>query len=262
MTASEGELILVDNGSTDDTYLMMRKHASNSKYPVIVKKELREGLSRARNTGLNLSQGELILFTDDDCYLEPGYIIKVMDIFKSEKYDYGGGQVVIQDQNVAQVSFNLFERRKRLKPGKFIPAGSIQGSSMIFRRHVIDEIGLFDSMLGLGTPFPCEDIDYVARASFAGFTGGKFPELIVKHDHGRQNGDEHKIVLKNYDYGRGAYYLKYILKGKLYIIFYWFKESLGRDRSLCNEIAGAFRYLFMRARYRALSVKLIKKSSN
>ena len=165
----------------------------------------------------------------------------------------------MHDKNVAHVSYNLFERHKVLKPGKFIPAGSIQGSSMIFRRHVIDEIGLFDSMLGVGTPFPCEDIDYVARASFAGFTGGKFPELIVRHDHGRQKGDEHKIVLKNYDYGRGAYYAKCILKGKIYIAFHWIRQSLGRDRSLFNEIAGAFRYLIIRVRYQVLTLTPIKK---
>ena len=136
-----------------------------------------------------------------------------------------------------------------LKPNAFIPAGWIQGANMIFHKRVVNTIGDFDQMLGAGTPFPSEDIDYVARAACAGFTGAIVPHLVVYHDHGRKPGQDLENILKAYDYGRGAYYMKFIIKGKLSFIFHWAKESAFlRDRQITNEVAGAFSYIMTRIR--------------
>ena len=248
MIDTQAELVLVDNASTDDTHQMMERHAEGARYPVIVRQEPDAGLSRARNVGLEAATGDLILFTDDDCYMDQGYIPLAVEIFESEEFDYGGGQAVLHEERDAFVGYNLFEHRKTLEPGRFIPAGTIQGSSMIFRRKVVEEIGYFDCMLGAGTPFPCEDIDYVARASFAGFTGGKFPELVVRHDHGRRTNSEYRDILRSYDHGRGAYYAKYILEGRLSFLFHWPRHSFEPERSVFNELASACRYTMMRVR--------------
>ena len=248
MLASGAELVLVDNGSTDDTHRIMERHAARVPYPVLVLQEPEAGLSRARNVGLDAATGDLLLFTDDDCYMDPGYIPLAVEIFESEAFDFGGGQAVLHDERNAFVGYNLFKHRETLEPGRFIPAGTIQGSSMIFRRRVFEEIGYFDCMLGAGTPFPCEDIDYVSRASYAGFTGGKFPELVVRHDHGRQPGREYKNILRSYDHGRGAYYAKNILEGRLSFLCYWPRHSFNYERSFLNELASACRYFIMRVK--------------
>ena len=248
MVATEAELVLVDNGSTDDTHQIMKAHADRVRYPVLVRQEPDAGLSRARNAGLDAATGDLLLFTDDDCYLAPGYIPLAVEIFESEDFDFGGGQIVLHDERDAFVGHNLFEQRRTLEPGRFIPAGAIQGSSMVFRREVVEAVGFFDTMLGAGTPFPCEDIDYVARASFAGFTGGQFPELIVRHDHGRRTVRDYENILRSYDHGRGAYYAKNILEGRLSFLFHWPRRSFGPERSVFSELASACRYAVMRVR--------------
>ena len=226
----------------------MERHADRARYPVLVRQVPDAGLSRARNAGLDAATGDLLLFTDDDCYMDPGYIPLAVQIFESEEFDFGGGQAILYEERDAFVGYNLFEQRKRLEPGRFIPAGTIQGSSMIFRRRVVEEIGYFDCMLGAGTPFPCEDIDYVARASFAGFTGGKFPELVVRHDHGRRTNSEYRDTLRSYDHGRGAYYAKYILEGRLSFLIHWPRHSFEPERSVFNELVSACRYVMMRVR--------------
>ena len=246
MLATAAELVLIDNGSTDETCQIMEQHADQARYPVLVRQEPDAGLSRARNVGLDAATGDLLLFTDDDCYMDPGYIPLAVEIFESEEFDFGGGQAVLYEERDAFVGYNLFEHRRTLEPGRFIPAGTIQGSSMIFRRRVVEEIGYFDCMLGAGTPFPCEDIDYVARASFAGFTGGQFPELIVRHDHGRRPGSDYKNILRSYDHGRGAYYAKNILEGRLSFLYHWPRHSFNPERSVFNELASACRYVMMR----------------
>ncbi|MDG2133825.1 MAG: glycosyltransferase, partial [Phycisphaerales bacterium] len=72
MLATAAELVLIDNGSTDDTHQIMEAHADRARYPVLVRQEPDAGLSRARNAGLDAATGDLLLFTDDDCYLDPG----------------------------------------------------------------------------------------------------------------------------------------------------------------------------------------------
>ena len=248
MLATAAELVLVDNGSMDDTHQIMEQHADRARYPVLVRQEPDAGLSRARNVGLDAATGDLLLFTDDDCYLDPGYIPLAVEIFESEDVDFGGGQIILHDERDASVGHNLFEHRKTLEPGRFIPAGAIQGSSMIFHRRVFEAIGFFDTMLGPGTSFNCEDIDYVARASFAGFTGGLFPELVVRHDHGRRTNRDYRDILRSYDHGRGAYYAKYILEGRLSFLFHWPQHSFEPERSVFNEFSSACRYVMTRIR--------------
>lgn len=249
MLAAHAELVLIDNDSADETSQVMERYGKSAEFPVIMRQEPTPGLSRARNRGLQIARGELVVFTDDDCYMDGGYLVEASRIFATEEFDYGGGQMFLQNETDAEVGYNIFEDQSTLTPNSFIPAGSIQGANMIFRRKVIDEIGEFDCMLGAGTDFPSEDIDYVARASYAGFTGGKFPRLLVYHDHQRKPGKERKAILKTYDLGRGAYYAKYILQGRLSFLFHWLRQSsFERDRNIINELTGAYKYIVKRMR--------------
>ena len=249
MISVDGELVLINNNSTDKTKQIMDNYAKQASFPVVVDQEPNPGLSSARNKGLLISSGEIVVFTDDDCYMESGYLLKASRIFDSGDFDYCGGQIIIYDKSDSKTGCNIFCDQFILKPQGFIPAGFIQGANMIFHRRVINKIGYFDLMLGAGTLFPSEDIDYVARAAYAGFTGAQVPDLIVYHHHGRKPGTDHKNILKTYDYGRGAYYAKFILKGKFGFIFHWLKQSaFNKDTKLTNEMAGAIKYILKRIR--------------
>lgn len=59
------ELVVVDNGCTDGTALLLDSFAS--RLPVRRVFEGRKGLSRARNAGLAAAYGAILAFTDDDC---------------------------------------------------------------------------------------------------------------------------------------------------------------------------------------------------
>lgn len=249
MLQAKGELILVDNGSTDDTENIMYSFQNKSQFPVHVIKEPKIGLSRARNRGLEKARGEIIIFTDDDCYLSKNYLVIASTIFDSGEFDYCGGQIQCYDKDDAKIAVKYFKKKAFIEPYTFILAGTIQGANMIFSRKVTKKIGFFDTMFGHGASFACEDIDYVARAAWAGFRGALIPDLIVLHHHGRRLPEDIKNIWKSYEDGMVAYHMKFILRGKLIYLKNWYrmfrksKEAPIMKMHAGREIKAVLRYL-------------------
>ncbi len=73
------EIIVVDDGSTDDTRGVVERFGPD---PVYIFQE-NQGVSRARNTGLDRARGELITFLDADDYLLPDSIAARVEILQS-----------------------------------------------------------------------------------------------------------------------------------------------------------------------------------
>lgn len=67
------EIILIDDGSTDGSSAICDEYAQKDARVVVVHKE-NEGLSRARNLGIEVAKGECITFFDSDDYVESDYI--------------------------------------------------------------------------------------------------------------------------------------------------------------------------------------------
>lgn len=90
-----GELILVDNNSSDNTIEVVEKIWQNfsSPFQLRIIKESRQGHGYAWRTGLSAAQYEYIVNIDDDNYLFPNYLQKVIDTFLSDaKIAICGGQ--------------------------------------------------------------------------------------------------------------------------------------------------------------------------
>lgn len=248
------EFIVVNNASTDHTAEVIETFASMAPFPTRQVFAMEPGLARARNAGLDSSTGDLIFFTDDDCYLEPEFFTKFEKAVIESGVDYGGGQILLysadDDERIANLKVTEI---KQIAPHTaVVKAGVIQGANMFFHRRVFDAIGAFDPNLGAGTPFSCEDIEMVSRASRHGFTGGQVPGFTVYHHHCRRRGspEANKTVLE-YDRGRGAYYAGLLAAGVAEAWPGWwagtYTNGNGDDREkldrLCRELRGAAEYL-------------------
>jgi len=248
------EVNLVDSASTDATHDVMRAYKEKSGLPVNIARAVHSGLSLARNTGVNISTGEVIVFTDDDCYIDPHYFAGLSQAWDGKSFQFGGGQILPfnPDDDPASASL-VIQQRMDIPPRSFLPSGIIQGANMFFAREVFRQAGLFNEGMGAGTPFACEDIEMAARASLKGFSGVLLPELIVLHDHGRKRGSaEAEQTRQDYDYGRGAYYASFMLAGHPPIWELWARQTHQRGATpnlapdmarLAREMDGARAYL-------------------
>jgi len=207
------ELVVVDNGSTDETPAILE--AYQARLPLIVGREERAGLTRARNRGVAIAQGDVLAFTDDDCYVSGGLLVQVEGRFADPTLGFLGGRIVLHDPSDAPLGITGLEQSRDFAPRSFVPPGLIQGSNFACRRRALDDVGGFDPGLGPGTPFNCEEVDCLDRISAAGWSGGFDPEIVVSHHHRRKPGScDLRNLARSYAHGRGAYYAKSCLEGR------------------------------------------------
>jgi glycosyltransferase involved in cell wall biosynthesis len=74
----DAELIVVDNGSTDETAKVVRNWLASRSFPVRFLFEPKPGLSAARNYAMRVAKGDLLVFTDDDCRLSENYVTDLL----------------------------------------------------------------------------------------------------------------------------------------------------------------------------------------
>jgi GT2 family glycosyltransferase len=254
------EVIWVDNVSTDNTAAVLKSELADDPTARYVLGE-RIGLGAARNVGWKASRGNIVAFTDDDCYPSPDYVDAMVAAF-SDYPDVGviGGRILLYNPQHARITIEEGQSPHMFPRRSFLRAGLLQGANIAFRRAALEAIDGIDPELGAGTPFPCEDIDAVTAVLWAGFDARFDPRPVVQHDHGRIEADVPSL-LRSYDRGRGSFFAKYILRSDtraVYIVRWLRSAWLRRDwpgiLALRTEMATAAQYALSRKRYGALAV--------
>ncbi len=79
------EVIIIDDGSIDDTQNIIKEYAGNSKLKIRYFKQKNGGVSSARNFGIQMAIGKYLAFLDADDYYRDNFLITLLDSI--EKYD-------------------------------------------------------------------------------------------------------------------------------------------------------------------------------
>lgn len=142
-TYQNKEIILIDDGSTDDSGLICDRY--NSKYPfvyVIHKKNGWQG--EARNFGLDISKGEYVAFVDPDDWIEPDGCQKLIQELDRTESDFVIGEFIIEydDRTVmpsdySKLEMNGYEAAFYNLNRKYLCTNS--SCNKIFRRDFIGE---------------------------------------------------------------------------------------------------------------------------
>lgn len=242
------EIILVDNGSTDDTSDVIQSAAEFSDLPIFPVYEKKPGLAAARNAGIEVATGKIIGFTDDDCYPDPGYVTSLHTTFNAHpNISFLGGRILLHDPADLPITIKTELKTEQIRSFGAPMAGVIHGANMAMRRQALLRAGDFDECFGAGSELmSAEDTEMIARLCWCGFSGMYSPEPLVYHHHGRRTLGEKTKLLNGYAIGRGAYYMKYILNPNSRWIFVrsWVRQLLKSPSvNHLKEIKGAIAYL-------------------
>lgn len=157
------EIIVVNDGSRDGSELALERLAGEiDKLRLIATRGL--GLSAARNRGLRQATGELIALLDGDDFWAPEKLQRQLPAFAScERIGLVYGDFVDFSRDDATDGRVITVRR--FDPGSsnhlrdyFVHDGPIMPSTVVIRRAVFDDVGLFDESLRIG-----EDTEFHLR---------------------------------------------------------------------------------------------------
>lgn len=186
----EVAIIIVDNNCTDDTREVVQSLQSKSHLPILYVLQTSQGLSNARNAGINAGSGELIGVIDDDEEIDQHWYETVAAEFADSQTDFIGGPY-LPNCNAPMPEwlppgFNgvvgIVNAKPRQLFGESFP-GNLQGGNAVFRRSVFERVGLYDPRLGRSGKglLSEEDAEFYRRILIAGLRGFHVPDLIIYH---------------------------------------------------------------------------------
>jgi glycosyltransferase involved in cell wall biosynthesis len=237
------EVLCIDNASTDNTASVIAAAGDWIRYYY----EPRIGSGAARDTGWRQAKGEIVCYSDDDCYLAADYIDAMVAAF-AERPLAGciGGRILCYDATDAALAIDERTEPVRTPPYSFVFSGMFQSGNLAFRREALDQSGGYDPAFGAGTIYPCDDIDAAAAVLWTGYEAWFDPRPVVYHS-GRKVSDM-PFHVEDYDRGRGAFYAKFTGRRDTRLLFLrkWVTSPKHNPhytfKSLGNEIGGAMRY--------------------
>lgn len=155
----ELEIIAVNDCSTDNTADVLKEFEGSL---IIIDKDKNEGACRARNDGIRAASGEFIALCDHDDVWEPDKLFLQMQKFNDSCVGLVCSDAdTFNDRGV--ITPSMAAKRPLMRGIIFrdlLNTNFIVQSSVVVRRNVFDEVGLFDENI-----FPAEDLDLWLRIS-------------------------------------------------------------------------------------------------
>jgi glycosyltransferase involved in cell wall biosynthesis len=164
----EFEVIVVDNGSDDDTSAV----AEAAALPVRLFRQQRERAGSARNRGVAEARAEVVAFTDADCRPDPAWL--------------AAGLRAMRDRDLVQGAVRPDPRAERRPFDRTVWAGREHGlyetANLFIRRDLFERIGGFEDWIEADVAVPFgEDVWLGWRARRAGARNAFCGEAVVYH---------------------------------------------------------------------------------
>ena len=229
------EIIMVDNNSTDNSIKFTKKYFPEIK---IIENKKNLGFAGGNNLGLRHSKGEYLILLNNDTIVPKDYVQNFLEAFKKNP-NLGCAQSKLININSKKIdsvgaywtnsSFLYYygiNKNSSLKKYNIpLPFFSIKGASMITKKSIINQTGLFDE------DFWCyyEETDFCHRLWLLGYECWYWPSAICYHANGgtSESFDNSYIQFHNFKNKLMSIIKNFSSSRLLYIIPVYFLVSFG-----------------------------------
>ena len=180
------EVVVVDNGSTDQTIRVVTSYDDLKSPQVIYVFEPRKGVAQARNRSIREAHGDWFAFLDDDELAEPNWLGELWRAAERSGTEIVGGAVRLNlpvdwSGQIGRECRRSLRERDVDRFGALLrpcPPGVNPGTdNLMVSRGVVEKVGGFDETMMTGG----SDSDFVIRARRAGYVPWYAPAAVVYH---------------------------------------------------------------------------------
>lgn len=168
------EIIVIENGTN------ILKNISNL-FEVTYLNLSQASMPAARNVGLDVANGEIVLFTDADCVVNANWVKKIVECFDTSPIELAGIGGPIKRYNplthVEYYGSNLVNGQNSPNYLPILPLPYIATANAAFKRKRLIEVGGFDETLLSGN-----DVDICYKLGLRGYNLDICPSPIVYHE--------------------------------------------------------------------------------
>ncbi|MCX5667110.1 MAG: glycosyltransferase family 2 protein [Candidatus Omnitrophica bacterium] len=183
-TDTDYRLIIIDNASNDETkkYLEQLKDKEGTRV-LLIRNESNLGFIKAVNQGMRLSEAPYVCLINNDTVVTRGWLGEMIRVAQSSPRI---GLINPSSNTLGQKpdkgeSVEVYAERLKKVSAHQTEIGSAIGFCMLIKKEVIDKVGVFDEIYGMGN---FEDTDYSRRAIKEGYICARAHRAYVFHDEG------------------------------------------------------------------------------
>ncbi|WP_224753613.1 glycosyltransferase family 2 protein [Paenibacillus terricola] len=173
------EIIIVDNGSTDETAEYLKQIGSQVRYRILADNH---GFAGAVNIGLMMAKGTTLLLLNNDTLVTDNWLDNMLACLNSESkigmvgpvtnYISGDQQIDVPYTDIVDM-YEFARRNNELNSARWIRTDRLVGFCLLFRRELLEKVGYLDEGFEVGN---FEDDDYNIRVRLQGYS------LVIARD--------------------------------------------------------------------------------
>lgn len=158
------EIIVADNGSTDETIDIALDYKYKARPEIIIKEfPACTTIGQVRNKGAEFAQGEYLIFVDADSEVN-FELLNIVEHFITHKYIGGGALGYVEDNRLAKIIMYIWNKYCR-------KTNTLTGYFLFVESRTFNILGGFNPTLAL-----CEDVDFSKRLN--AYDRWEKPQLI------------------------------------------------------------------------------------